>query len=126
MSHALQRISAVRPNVAAALEGRDIARTNQKLFETLRALVQHGDRFHTLEQPLGQLGAKAQALGLTTADLLASKDELLRCLRDASGNHWTWQCQNAWQMLLDAVAAALAAGAHPQSLGVSPARQSAA
>jgi hypothetical protein len=29
-------------------------------------------------------------------------------------------------MLLDAVAAALAAGAHPQSLGVSPARQSAA
>lgn len=112
LSHALQRICVARPNIAAYVREDQLARTSQKLFDTLRAFVQHGDRFHTLEQPLAILGAKSEAMGLTTADLLGAKDELLRCLRDACGNDWTWQTQNAWTMLLDAVVAALAAGAH--------------
>lgn len=111
ISHALQRVCVVRPNISAVMHEGKMAVMSQRLFDTLRAVVQNADRFHTLEQALGQLGARAERMGLTTADLLAAKDELMRCLRDACAERWTRQCQNAWTLLLDAVVGALAAGA---------------
>lgn len=107
----MQRVCVARPNIAPHWPDHAVPRLSQRLFDTLRALVQHAERFHALEQPLAQLGARTEAMGLTTADLLSAKDELLRCLRDASASDWTWQHQHAWSLLLDACVAAVVSGA---------------
>ena len=111
VSHAMQRVCQARPNIAPHWPEHIIPRASQRLFDTLRALVQHADRFHTLEEPLRVLGARSEAMGLTTADLLGAKDETLRCLRDANMHTWTWQHHHTWALLLDACVAAVVAGA---------------
>ncbi len=84
---------------------------NRRMFETLRQVVTHVDRFEKLEQPLADLGVRCAKAGATAADYAVVRDQLLSVMEEISGDDWDFRLSQEWREVLDAVAGAMMAGA---------------
>jgi hemoglobin-like flavoprotein len=89
----------------------DTARLNKRLFRTLEQIVKALPRFHSLEEPLMELGAKAADGGANPAHYGIVRDELLDTMAKLAGDGWTEDLANDWKFVLDAVSGAMLRGA---------------
>jgi hemoglobin-like flavoprotein len=94
-----------------ALFPEDTARLNVRLFETLGQVVKALPRFHSLEEALMELGAKAAQAGAHPGHYGIVRDELLSTMSQLAGNDWTEELANDWTLVLDAVSGAMMRGA---------------
>ena len=89
----------------------DAEAVNRKIFETLRQVVAHVDRFERLERPLAELGVQCAKAGATAPDYAVVRDELLAVMEEIGGEDWDFRLSQEWREVLDAVAGAMMAGA---------------
>ena len=94
-----------------ALFPEDTAKLNRRFFETLRQVVKALPRFHSLEEPLMSLGARAAGAGASPAHYGIIRDVLLATMAELAGDEWSQELATDWGMLLDAVSGAMLRGA---------------
>jgi hemoglobin-like flavoprotein len=94
-----------------ALFPEETARLNVRLFETLGQVVQALPRFHSLEDPLMKLGAKAAQAGAHPGHYGIVRDELLATMAQLAGDDWTDDLAKDWTLVLEAVSGAMLRGA---------------
>jgi hemoglobin-like flavoprotein len=89
----------------------DTSTLNKRLFETLRQVVKALPRFHSLEEPLMELGARAARAGANPAHYRILRDELLATMAALAREDWSRELASDWTLLLDAVSGAMLRGA---------------
>lgn len=90
----------------------DTTKLNKRYFETLGQIVKALPRWHSLEEPLMELGIAAAAAGASAVHHRVIRDVLLDTMASLAGEHWTEELAKDWMLVLDAVSGAMLRGAH--------------
>ena len=112
IARVFRNLSDHHPGVRALFPD-DTERLNKELFETLRQVVRALPRFHCLEEPLMDFGAKAADAGANPAHYGIIRAELLATMAELAGDDWTDQLAKDWNLLLEAISGAMLRGALP-------------
>jgi hemoglobin-like flavoprotein len=112
IARVLRNLGERHPRIRALFPD-DTTGLNTKLFETLCQIVKYAGRFHRLEQPLMEFGAKAADAGAIPAHYRIVREELLATMAELAGEDWTEGLARDWKFVLEAVSGAMLRGAMP-------------
>ena len=104
-----RNLSDNHPNVRA-LFPEETDHLNKRFFDTLRQIVLNIHRFHALQDPLAELGRKADREGANPGHYRIIRAELLSVMAELAGEDWTAGIGSLWRETLDATTGAMLAG----------------
>jgi hemoglobin-like flavoprotein len=114
-----ERYPGVRPLFKA-----DIRAQEEKLMDSLRAVVQHAEAPDGLRAELQAMGARHVKYGAKPEHYPLVCGLLLECMADAAGSAWTTQLAAEWEQALQIVSDIMLEGAAQPPAGSQPSTRS--
>jgi hemoglobin-like flavoprotein len=102
---------ALTPGVAPLFQGMSIMAQGNKLMQMLEYIVDHLDDWASIQADAAELGAKHAGYGVLTDHYAAAGAALVSTLREALGEVFTEEAEDAWMDLYTDVSLAMEHGA---------------
>lgn len=97
------------PNVRALFPD-ETEHLNVRFFKTLSQVVKNIHRFHALQEPLAELGRRAEQEGANIGHYRIVRDEVLAVMAELAADDWTDDLDRLWREALGAMSGAMLAG----------------